>query len=176
MKGTDYRRLMKRFKSELMRNPFIPQLVCSYFFLLNSFFLAVPFEEMVVVEDPPSRSKTVSIADMITNIFENISPLQFLKLDQNSQQGTTQVDDWEHHCRLPFHATHTRILGISARDLSSYFVRVLFSNLIVFILDRFGTFIANCRRLIKWTVYSILQTYYHSEYVRSVIRDLFRRA
>lgn len=80
---------------------------------------------MEVVEDPPPRTKTTSIADVFTNIFENISPLQFLKLDQNEPQKKVVIDDWDHHCRLPSYATHMRVMGLVSRDISSYFIRVI---------------------------------------------------
>jgi hypothetical protein len=76
---------------------------------------------MVVVEDPAPRFKTASIADMITNIF---SPLQFLKMDSENHPKTSEGDAWDHHCRLPSHATHMKVMGLAARDISSYFIRV----------------------------------------------------
>jgi hypothetical protein len=100
--------------------PFPPLLLC----FSSSLPLAVPFEEMVVVEDPASRSKTVSIADMITNIF---SPLQFLKLDAENQSKISEGDTWDHHCRLPSHSTHVKVTGLAARDISSYFIRVCYA-------------------------------------------------
>jgi hypothetical protein len=76
---------------------------------------------MEVIEERAPRSKTVSIADMITNIF---SPLQFLKLEAENLQKKTPEDDWDIHCRIPSHSTQMRVMGLAARDTSSYFLRV----------------------------------------------------
>lgn len=83
---------------------------------------------MVVIEDDtalPHRSKTTSIAEMITNIFEAITPLQKLRAEVEAEKKKYIGDDWDSHCRLPSHSTHMKVMGIVARDISSYFIRVI---------------------------------------------------
>lgn len=81
---------------------------------------------MVVIEEenPPQRSKTISIADMITNIFEAITPLQRLRAEVEEEKKKIIGDDWDYHCRLPSHSTQIKVMGTVARDISSYFIRV----------------------------------------------------